>query len=170
VATREVLARRPAPSARASRRAATSGRRRLAGRSLVSVGGRNPALPVATVRRAVRAVLEGEDREATISVTFLGPRLIRRLNARHRNHDFTTDVLSFPLILPDGRLVGDIYVCRSVAADEARRRHIPLRQELLRLVIHGVLHILGYQHSEGAGRERSTMWRKQERYVNQLDG
>jgi probable rRNA maturation factor len=66
--------------------------------------------------------------------------------------------------MPDGRLVGDIYVCRAVAAKQAREMGVGVTEELVRLVIHGVLHVLGYDHPE-TGRERSPMWRKQERYV-----
>jgi probable rRNA maturation factor len=45
---------------------------------------------------------------------------------------------------------------------------IPLREELIRLVVHGTLHALGWDHPEGPGRTRSAMWRKQERYVEAL--
>jgi probable rRNA maturation factor len=93
---------------------------------------------------------------------------MRRLNKRHTNHDWPTDVLSFALALPDGRLAGDIYICRPVAMTNARRAEVPFREELIRLVVHGVLHVLGYDHPEGRGRERSVMWRKQERYVRKV--
>ena len=133
----------------------------------VSVGGRVLALPAAAVRRTVSRVLEGERKHPVISVTFLGPAAMRRLNRRHKNHDRATDVLSFALALPDGRTAGDIYICRAVAMSNARIADVPLREELIRLVVHGVLHVLGYDHPEKEGRERTGMWRKQERYVRQ---
>jgi probable rRNA maturation factor len=131
------------------------------------VSGRRLPLPARVVRRVVRGVLAGERRTASISVTFLGPDAMRRLNARHRGHDRPTDVLSFALSGPAG-LAGDVYVCRRVAEGEARARGIPLREELIRLVVHGTLHALGRDHPEGAGRTRSAMWRRQERYVESL--
>lgn len=118
----------------------------------------------AAVRRAVRTVLEGEHRRAVVSVTFLGPTAMRRLNRKHMKHDRPTDVLSFALAMPDGRLAGDVYICRAVAAVQAKEAGVGLKEELVRLVVHGVLHVLGYDHPE-QHRERSAMWRKQERYV-----
>ncbi len=135
---------------------------------VVTVAGRVLPLPAATVRRVVRAVLAGERRPADVSVTFLGPARMRALNAAWKAHDWPTDVLSFPLATPDGRVAGDVYVCRAVAEREARRRGIPVRQELIRLVVHGTLHVLGWDHPEDAGRERSAMWKRQERYVERL--
>lgn len=134
----------------------------------VSVGGRIAGVPAPVVRRAVRTVLRGERRDAMVSITFLGPMAMRRLNRRHMKHDRPTDVLSFALALPGGGLAGDIYLCRSVAADQARDAGVSLREELVRLVVHGVLHVLGYDHPDGRGRERSAMWRKQERYVRRV--
>jgi probable rRNA maturation factor len=64
--------------------------------------------------------------------------------------------------------VGDVYVGSWVAAREANARGLPLREELIRLVIHGTLHVLGRTHPEGAARTRSSMWRRQERYVGAL--
>jgi probable rRNA maturation factor len=116
----------------------------------------------------VTAVLRGERRDASISVTFLGRESMRRLNARHKGVDRPTDVLAFPLAGPDGRAVGDVYLCASVARDEARSRGIPVREELIRLVVHGTLHALGWEHPEDETRTGSAMWRRQERYVGAL--
>lgn len=133
----------------------------------VAVAGR-AALPAGVVRRIVRKVLEGERADAAITVTFLGPRRMRDLNRAFKGHDRTTDVLAFALPQPDGSLVGDIYLCRAVAATQAAAHGVTLREELVRLVVHGTLHVLGHDHPEGADRERSAMWRRQERYVKAL--
>jgi probable rRNA maturation factor len=129
------------------------------------VSGRRLPLSRAVVRRVVDVVLRSERRDALISITFLGRDSMRRLNAEHKGHNYPTDVLTFSLTDPGGRSVGDIYICAWVARREARARAIPLREELIRLVIHGTLHALGRDHPEGAGRTRSAMWRRQERYV-----
>jgi probable rRNA maturation factor len=134
----------------------------------VVVSGRRLPLPPGVVRRVVEAVLAGERRRASISVTFLGRDAMRRLNAEHKRHDRPTDVLAFALREPGGRAVGDVYICPWVARREARGRGIALREELVRLVVHGTLHALGRDHPEGPARTRSAMWRRQERYVEAL--
>lgn len=138
------------------------------GEGEVRVSGRRPALPAATVERVVRGVLRGERRQADISITFLGASSMRRLNDEYLGHDRPTDVISFGLANPEGRLAGDVYVCRAVAARNARLHGVPLRQELVRLVIHGTLHALGHDHPDGDHRTRSPMWQRQERYVKRL--
>jgi probable rRNA maturation factor len=131
----------------------------------VLVNGRRLPLSRALVRRVVEAVLRSERRDALISVTFLGRDAMRRLNAEHKGHDYPTDVLTFSLDGAAGQAIGDVYICPWVARREARARRIPLRQELIRLVVHGTLHALGREHPEGPDRIRSAMWRRQERYV-----
>ena len=101
-------------------------------------------------------------------MTFLGRDAMRRLNAAHMGHDWVTDVLTFSLKTPGTQIVGDVYICSWVAEREARARGISLREELIRLVIHGTLHAIGRDHPEGPARTRSAMWRRQERYVEAL--
>ena len=136
--------------------------------SEVVVQGRRLPLSRALVRRVVEAVLKVERRQGLISVTFLGRDSMRRLNATHKGHDRPTDVLSFRMAGPADQVVGDVYICSWVARREAHARGIPLREELIRLVVHGTLHALGHDHPEGAERTRSLMWRRQERYVEAL--
>jgi probable rRNA maturation factor len=136
--------------------------------SEVVVNGRRLPLSRSLVRRVVQSVLRAERREAVVSVTFLGRDSMRRLNAEHKGHDRPTDVLAFPLADPAGWIIGDVYICPWVAQREARTRGIPLRQELIRLVIHGTLHALGRSHPEGPDRTSSAMWRRQEKYVEAL--
>lgn len=132
------------------------------------VSGRRIPLPSRAVRRVVEAVLAGERRRAHISITFLGRDAMRRLNARYKGHDRPTDVLTFALRDGAGGIIGDVYVCPWVARREARARRVGLREELVRLIVHGTLHALGRDHPEGPERTRSAMWRRQERYVEAL--
>jgi probable rRNA maturation factor len=136
--------------------------------SKVLVSGRQLPLSRALVGRIVRQVLRSEQREAVVSVTFLGRDAMRRLNREHKGYDEPTDVLTFALTDPTGGSLGDIYICPWVARREARARGIPLRQELIRLIVHGTLHAVGQDHPEGPARTRSAMWRRQERYVEAL--
>lgn len=155
---------------RAARRGAATARR-LA----VAVAGRVP-LPAATIARVVRAVVAGEcssrarpaARVTAVQVTFLLRPAMRRLNREWKGHDRPTDVLSFALPGPGGDLLGDVYICPAVARRQAREFGVAPREELLRLVIHGTLHLLGHDHPEGAGRTRGVMWRRQEGYVSRL--
>jgi probable rRNA maturation factor len=120
------------------------------------------------VRRTVATVLDGERvGAASVSVTFLSGARMRGLNRRTRRRDGATDVIAFQLDHP-GRVVGDIYVCPSVARRAARHGDVSEREELVRLVVHGSLHVLGREHPEGATRMSSPMWRLQERYVGRI--
>ncbi len=90
-----------------------------------------------------------------------------QLNGRYLGHKGATDVISFGLgrIGKRGAVLGDIYICPEVARDNARRQGVPAGQELLRLVVHGTLHVLGYEHPEASWRTESDMWRRQERIL-----
>ena len=102
-----------------------------------------------------------------LSITFVGRAAISRLNRRYLGHEGPTDVISFGLgrVGRRGAVIGDIYICPEVARDNAKRQGISAGQELLRLVVHGTLHVLGYDHPIGAARTTSRMWRKQERIL-----
>ena len=120
------------------------------------------------VRNAAAATLRAERvKDAMLSITFVGRAAISRLNRRYLGHEGPTDVISFGLerVGKRGAVVGDIYICAEVARDNARRQGISAGEELLRLVIHGTLHVLGYDHPTGAARTTSRMWRKQEKIL-----
>lgn len=121
------------------------------------------------VREAVAAALWAEGvRDALISVAFVGPDAIARLNKDFLSHDGPTDVISFGLARTGKTfpVIGDIYICPRLAERNARSLRITAKEELTRLVIHGTLHILGYDHPEGDERTTSTMWKRQERILD----
>ncbi len=108
-----------------------------------------------------------------MELTLLEGDAMRRLNRRMTGRRGLTDVIAFALPQPDGTVLGDVYVCPEAARRWVGRGRGPgdegrLEEELVRLVVHGTLHVLGYDHPEGPGRTRSTMWRRQERYVRRL--
>ncbi len=151
----------------ASRRTGTAAPRRDI---KVSYAGDRRALAAPTVCRAVSTVLDREKvGAATIAVTFMSSSRMRLLNRRTFGRDRATDVVAFPLAHVD-ELVGDVYICPTIARRSARGVQISSREELLRLVVHGILHVLGYDHPEGASRTRSRMWKLQEVYVASLIG
>jgi probable rRNA maturation factor len=111
-------------------------------------------------------------RHMRVELSLLDPAAMRRLNRRVTGRRGLTDVLAFHLPQPDGSVLGDVYICPAAAeryvrqqGDGARRA---VREEMVRLAVHGTLHVLGYDHPEGIGRMRSSMWRRQERYVRRL--
>lgn len=113
-------------------------------------------------------------RTTRVEVALLDAAAMRRLNRRVTGRRGLTDVLAFGLPQPDGRVLGDVYVCPAAAEryveKEGREERGAVDEELVRLAVHGTLHVLGYDHPEGPGRIRSAMWRRQERYVRRLAG
>ena len=125
----------------------------------------------ALVLKAATATVRAEHvKDAMLSITFVGRATISQLNRRYLGHHGPTDVISFGLgrVGRRGAVVGDVYICAEVARDNARRRGISAGEELLRLVVHGTLHVLGYDHPSGTGRMTSPMWRKQERILTRV--
>lgn len=122
--------------------------------------------PIAAHRLAdaARRVLRAEGvRAALLSITLVSPSAMARLNRRHLGHAGATDVISFGFApTPGAGVVGDVYICPDVARANARAARCGVREELLRLVVHGTLHVLGWDHPEDRAREASPMWRRQE--------
>ena len=128
-------------------------------------------MAAARLAGAARAVLRAERvRNALLSVALVDRRTIGRLNRTHLGHRGATDVISFSFDRASTRdaVIGDIYIAPEVARDNAAARGVPIREELLRLVVHGTLHVLGHDHPNGRMRERSPMWRRQEAIVRRL--
>jgi probable rRNA maturation factor len=97
--------------------------------------------------------------EAELNLTFVDRATMAGLNEEHLGHEGPTDVLSFPLELPDDVpdglpvLLGDVVVCPAVAAAQAAEHAGPTHDgtaedELALLVVHGILHVLGWDHAE----------------------
>jgi probable rRNA maturation factor len=118
---------------------------------------RKHALSTRGWRRRAQALLVAAGLpEAGLSVSFVGDRAIRRLNP---------DVLSFPLFAPFAVprvrtpggpevLLGDVVISLDTAARQARDYDAPLADELERLLIHGVLHLIGHDHEQPGERRR----------------
>lgn len=128
-------------------------------------------LPRERVVDIARAVLRAERvRDARLSIAFVDNRRIAQLNRRHLAHRGATDVISFAFASEsvDGPLAGDIYIAPDVARRNATAHAVPIREEMTRLVVHGVLHVIGFDHPDGDDRNESPMWREQERLVRSL--
>lgn len=132
---------------------------------VVATLGDGVGMAVATeeLEAAVRHVLEAEAvAAAEISLALLNDEAIAGLNEGYLAHEGATDVISFALHGAGERPLGDIYVGLEQAARQAEEMGIELREELLRLAVHGTLHVLGYDHPAGDDREGSPMYLRQE--------
>lgn len=124
-----------------------------------------------------RSVLAWERaRRTRVELILLDAAAMRRLSRRAFGRRGLTDVIAFALPQADGSLLGDVYICPEAAerfVEEGKRGPTRLRagsvgEELIRLAVHGTLHVLGYDHPDGPRRTRSAMWRRQERYVRRV--
>ena len=102
-------------------------------------------------------VAEGVATEVELSLLLVTNEHIQQLNARFANNDYATDVLAFPMMEDDDEeaaLLGDVVICPQVADENARRLDHSLSRELDTLVVHGTLHLLGYDHQKDDDRTR----------------
>lgn len=130
---------------------------------------RGSGVDVDLLHRGVRAALESQGaEEGEISVTLTGDAGIRDLNRKYLDRDRPTDVLAFRLFEEGEPVLGDVYVGLDQARRQAEERQISVDEELLRLAIHGTLHVLGHDHPEGGEREDAPMYRLQERLVTRI--
>lgn len=111
---------------------------------------------------------EGEDRG--VSVVLLGVGTMRRLNRAWMGKDAVTDVLSFPAgppipgMPPEEARLGEVLICVPVCIEEADRRDVTLTDEIARMLIHGLLHLLGHDHATAA--QRRKMYPREKRYLS----
>jgi probable rRNA maturation factor len=121
------------------------------------------------LQEAARAVLRIEHTaDAELSITLLDDDRIAALHRRYLARDGPTDVIAFPLYDEGETVVGDIYIGADEAARQAALHDVPVTEELVRLAVHGVLHVLGHEHPAGDERVGSPMWRLQEEIVQQV--
>ncbi len=134
---------------------------------------RKRPLDLARIERTATSLLAATGRPgASLSISFVGDRAMQRLNAEHRGKDRTTDVLSFPMYEPfsvpkrpqaheSELLIGDVVISVDVAARQADDYDASLDDEIERLLVHAVAHLLGHDHEEPA--ERKKMLREERR-------
>ncbi|NYF19876.1 putative rRNA maturation factor [Xanthomonas sp. JAI131] len=109
----------------------------------------------ASFRKWVAAALKGRIREADLAIRLIDDKEGRSLNHHYRGKDYATNVLSFPAELPEGLpkgvklpLLGDLVICAPVVAREAAEQGKPLNAHYAHLTVHGVLHLLGWDHED----------------------
>ena len=125
---------------------------------------------VATAKKLLAAV---DERDSSLSLTVVDDAAIRELNRDHRGKDKPTDVLSFPMFegrdAPHAgveRMLGDVVISVETARRQAAEYDATLQRELYRLLIHGLLHVMGHDHEEA--RERADMETQERRLADAI--
>lgn len=114
--------------------------------------------------RAGQLVFQKAGGGTAVNVIFVTSLAIQKLNWKFRQINEPTDVMAFPIFA--NKILGEIYICLEEARRNARNYRQRLEHELLRLFIHGGLHLLGYQ--DGKKVERDKMWQKQEAVIKRV--
>ena len=138
----------------------------------VSVGeGVESPVDAARVEAAVRHVLRAEGVDsAEISVALVSDAEIASLNEDYLQHEGPTDAISFALHDEGQPPLGDVYVGVEQAVRQAAEFGATPADEVLRLAIHGTLHVLGWEHPEDKGRTESEMFSRQEELLREIQG
>lgn len=115
------------------------------------------------LKKVAKAVLDGQkSRENDLSIALVGQKRIRKLNREYRAKNRVTDVLSFP-----GNGLGEILICVKEVKKNAKRYQTSFEKELAKVLIHGVLHLLGEEHEESE-EKADKMREKEEHYLKSL--
>jgi probable rRNA maturation factor len=116
--------------------------------------------PTSELKKIAASILKVlERRQAELSVAWVGDKEMRPLNAKYRKKNKTTDVLSFPAdpsMPSNSGLLGDVIISVEQARRQAKERNNSLKKEMVTLLIHGILHLLGYDH-ERSQRQAKIM-------------
>ena len=127
-------------------------------------------VPAELIERAAQAVLAHESAEGDITVLLADNPRLQELNRDYLGIDAPTDVLSFPASETDpetgAHYLGDILISIPRAEEQAQSGGHPLEAELQLLVVHGVLHLLGYDHAEAG--QKTKMWKAQSEILEGL--
>jgi len=125
----------------------------------------------ARVKEVVLSVLrkQRKSKKAQVSIHFIGDTRMRRMNLLYRGRDTSTDVLSFGLEndargkTREATDFGDIFVCVPYVKRQSKRFNVSYKEEAYRMIIHGVLHLLGYDHQKQ--KDAAKMFALQEKYL-----
>lgn len=103
-------------------------------------------------------------RDTEFSIHIVGDQRMKALNNRYRNINKTTDVLSFAT--GGSQDLGDIFISWPQIKRQAKEFGVPIREEFFRMMVHGILHLLGYDHKKA--QEAQEMLTLQEKLVNKI--
>lgn len=108
----------------------------------------------------------GKEKES-ITVLLCGSRLIKKLNKEYLSREGETDVISFPIneVIEEEKYLGDIAISVPYAKKSAKEMGEPLENELKRLIIHGILHLLGWDHEKDSGEMKKEETRIKKLFI-----
>lgn len=139
----------------------------LFGLNLLPLSARKPAALKAACRRALKS--EKKDGAGELNIIILDRKKMRELNKRYLNHNYDTDVIAFNY--PQDKSLkgeeipfGDVYISAYKARIQAKEQGHPVLKEVITLVLHGTLHLLGYDDS--TPRKKEAMFKKQGRLLD----
>ena len=138
-------------------------------------------------------VIKPSCKDLEVNIAFVSKREIKELNNKYRNVDKETDVLSFPTLVYQGEedtiippsylkrtnfpndinyangniMIGDIYLCLPVCMKQAKEYKTGVKREIMYLAVHGLLHLLGYDHIEEA--DKAKMRSMEEKILSGID-
>lgn len=128
------------------------------------------------IKRVGEEVLTGEKKKknTNISVAFVSSAIIKNANNKYRNKNKITDVLAFPgwakgKVFSEGKVksLGEMMICPSAVKKNAKTFGLSFKKELSKVLIHGILHLLGYSH-ESSKRRAGEMGKKQNYYLSKI--
>lgn len=115
-----------------------------------------------------KKVLKGENKEMeNLSIAFVSPGEIQKLNKKYRKKDKPTDVLSFQKVSQFKDECAEIIICPAVVREKAKDSKLSLKRKLASILIHGILHALGYDH-EKSEKEAEKMEERERYYFSKI--
>jgi probable rRNA maturation factor len=115
-----------------------------------------------------KKVLKGENRlKENVSIAFVSPTEIHKLNKQYRKKDKPTDVLSFEKTSDFKEEYSEVIICPLVVRENAKESKLSFKKELSKVLIHGILHNFGYDH-EQSEEEAEKMFQKQDYYLSKV--
>ncbi len=123
-------------------------------------------LPQKKLRQAIELVVKREKHRCeSVSAVYCGDKFIKKINRQHLKHDYATDTISFRF--NDGADIdGEFYISLDTVRRNARQYAVSLEEELLRVTIHSVLHLIGYNDETDDGQKQMHIL--EERYLEML--
>ncbi len=120
------------------------------------------------LKKVAKIVLIGENKEeAGLSIALMGEGRIKELNKKYRGKNKVTDVLAFNGNPKLNLGLGEIVICLPEVKKNAKKFNTIFKKELARVLIHGILHLLGYEHEKDKGAAEK-MEKKQEKYIREI--
>jgi len=113
-------------------------------------------------KKIAKKVLEREGKKINLSIALVTPNRIKELNKKYRKKNKATDILSFKY---NGS--GEIVICLGIIKKNAKKYKLTFKKELSQVLIHGILHLLGYNH-ENSKREAKKMEKKENYYLEKI--